>query len=136
MNVSSRTPEGLPNQCPVCGKEVRLEPSEPAGDATCPHCGSLLWFVVTDVGAMLFEKIGLTGIAGAERPKPTAGNISRTEVPGSGMRMRITQGTFAGFEGELVAVDRASGVGHLMINIFGRATPLAVPLEQLEPADR
>lgn len=43
--ISSRTPEGQPNQCPVCGKDTRTEPSTmPTRDAPCPHCGSLLWF--------------------------------------------------------------------------------------------
>lgn len=44
MIVASRTPEGSPNHCPVCGAEVVLEPSRPPGDAPCPNCGSLLWF--------------------------------------------------------------------------------------------
>jgi hypothetical protein len=44
MNPASRTPEGEPNQCPICGHEVRLEPSRPPGDAPCPYCGHLLWF--------------------------------------------------------------------------------------------
>jgi hypothetical protein len=44
MTVSSRTPEGLPNHCPVCGNDLLIEPSRPAGDAPCPHCGHLLWF--------------------------------------------------------------------------------------------
>ncbi len=44
MTISSRTPEGLPNRCPVCGAEVKLEPSWPAADACCPNCGSLLWY--------------------------------------------------------------------------------------------
>lgn len=44
MSISSRTPEGDPNRCPVCGQVVRLEPSWPPGDAPCPACGSLLWF--------------------------------------------------------------------------------------------
>jgi hypothetical protein len=44
MNISSRTPEGDPNRCPVCGNDLRLEPSQPPGDAPCPSCGSLLWF--------------------------------------------------------------------------------------------
>ena len=44
MIPSSRTPEGQPNRCPICGHEVRIEPSAPPGDATCPFCGSLLWF--------------------------------------------------------------------------------------------
>ncbi len=44
--ISSRTPEGSPNQCPVCGQQVCLEPTLPSGDAPCPNCGHLLWFVV------------------------------------------------------------------------------------------
>ena len=44
MKPSSRTPEGEPNRCPLCGKRLRLEPSEPSRDAPCPFCGCLLWF--------------------------------------------------------------------------------------------
>jgi hypothetical protein len=44
MEPASRTPEGETNHCPVCGHEVRLEPSRPPGDAPCPCCGHLLWF--------------------------------------------------------------------------------------------
>jgi hypothetical protein len=44
MEPASRTPEGEPNRCPVCGKRVRIEPSRPSGDVPCPHCGHLLWF--------------------------------------------------------------------------------------------
>src|SRR5262245_5064403 len=44
MIVSSRTPEGSPHRCPVCGKSVCVNPSDPAGDAPCPNCGHLLWF--------------------------------------------------------------------------------------------
>jgi anti-anti-sigma regulatory factor len=40
----SRTPEGSPNRCPLCDKRIVLEASFPPGDATCPHCGYLLWF--------------------------------------------------------------------------------------------
>jgi hypothetical protein len=42
--ISSRTPEGSTNDCPVCGQQVRIEPSFPKDDAPCPHCGHLLWF--------------------------------------------------------------------------------------------
>ena len=61
MSPASRTPEGKPNRCPICGKEVRLEPSRPPGDAPCPHCGHLLWFASpatsTVVATRLFEDI-------------------------------------------------------------------------------
>ncbi|WP_425616520.1 phosphopantetheine-binding protein [Anatilimnocola sp. NA78] len=43
--ISSRTPEGAPHHCPVCNQAVIIEPSLPFGDAPCPHCGHLLWFV-------------------------------------------------------------------------------------------
>lgn len=44
MIPSSRTPEGERNCCPLCGQDVCVEVSFPAGDAPCPHCGHLLWF--------------------------------------------------------------------------------------------
>ncbi len=44
MIISSRTPEGRPNRCPVCGSEVVIEPPDPPGDAACPTCGHLIWF--------------------------------------------------------------------------------------------
>ena len=45
MNPASRTPEGTPNRCPVCGKWASIEPSSyPTHDAPCPHCGHLLCF--------------------------------------------------------------------------------------------
>jgi mannitol/fructose-specific phosphotransferase system IIA component (Ntr-type) len=44
MESSSRTPEGCPNCCPVCGTEAVIEPSTPFHDAPCPSCGHLLWF--------------------------------------------------------------------------------------------
>jgi hypothetical protein len=44
MVISSRTPEGEDNRCPLCGHALRLDPSRPPGDAPCPCCGVLLWF--------------------------------------------------------------------------------------------
>ncbi len=52
MVISSRTPEGTPNHCPVCGNDLRLEPSRPTLDAPCPHCGHLLWFAAEKLSAM------------------------------------------------------------------------------------
>ena len=42
MTISSRTPEGFPSQCPLCGAECNLEFSDPGEDATCPNCGCLV----------------------------------------------------------------------------------------------
>ncbi len=53
--ISSRTPEGVPNHCPVCGNSVCIEPSQPPGDAPCPTCGTLLWFFNTSAGIRFYE---------------------------------------------------------------------------------
>ena len=45
MVVSSRTPEGSPNHCPLCQSNIQIEPSLFFGDAPCPNCGTLLWFI-------------------------------------------------------------------------------------------
>jgi anti-anti-sigma regulatory factor len=39
--------------------DLKVEPSEPAGDAPCPRCGHLLWFVWEDLGDT--QVIKLTG---------------------------------------------------------------------------
>jgi acyl carrier protein len=65
MVVSSRTPEGCPNYCPVCRKAICVEPSEPFGDATCPNCGTLLWFVAASSSVLYFQ--GEDAIAVRER---------------------------------------------------------------------
>jgi acyl carrier protein len=43
VTISSRTPEGFPSRCPLCGAATNLEFSQPSGDAPCPNCGHLLW---------------------------------------------------------------------------------------------
>jgi acyl carrier protein len=45
MTISTRTPEGQPLHCDVCGAMVVVEISPGSGDATCPACGQLLWRV-------------------------------------------------------------------------------------------
>jgi hypothetical protein len=55
MTISSCTPEGEPNACPICGNQIRIEPSRPVGVAPCPHCGTLLWFVATERSTRFFD---------------------------------------------------------------------------------
>jgi acyl carrier protein len=56
---SSGMPEGQPNHCPFCRSSIRIESSQPSGDAPCPKCGARLWFVVTGEGMRYydFEKV-------------------------------------------------------------------------------
>lgn len=53
--ISSRTPEGVPNHCPICNTSICIEPSHPPGDAPCPNCGTLLWFFNTSAGMRFYE---------------------------------------------------------------------------------
>lgn len=55
MTISSRTPEGQPTSCPLCLASVIVEPWVFFGDATCPNCGQLLWFIQTAETAHLFD---------------------------------------------------------------------------------
>jgi acyl carrier protein len=50
MTISSRTPEGQPHLCPICGKAAALDPSFPDGDTICPTCGQLLWWFRNRIG--------------------------------------------------------------------------------------
>ena len=43
LTISSRTPDGERQHCAACASVVRVQPSTPPGDATCPVCGALLW---------------------------------------------------------------------------------------------
>jgi len=55
MTISSRTPEGQPTSCPLRGANVVVEPSIFIGDATCPRCGQLLWFIQSPESTRFFD---------------------------------------------------------------------------------
>lgn len=142
-NIASRTPEGQPNTCPVCGQYVQIEPSLPAGDAPCPYCGCLLWFVVTHAGLLFFEKARIHGYRLVEPKAPlNAAEPDREQTTGRksgaefcpGQRVRIIQGTFVAFEAEFIGTNPMTGGAMLSIIIFGRDTPLELPPSFLEAA--
>lgn len=137
--IASRTPEGQPNVCPVCGKYVQIEPSSAAGDAPCPYCGSLLWFVATGAGLFFIEKAGVGGYRLSQSPDM----LSETRREGSqirpgesgfgaGERVRITEGTFEAYEAEFTGANPQTSEAMLSINIFGRDTLLELPFSFLE----
>ncbi len=47
-------------------------------------------------------------------------------------RVKVKDGTFEGFEGEVGAIDAQSGKISVMINIFGRSTPVELEYWQVE----
>ena len=47
-------------------------------------------------------------------------------------KVKVKEGTFEGFEGEVSAIDDQSGKITVMINIFGRSTPVELEYWQVE----
>jgi transcriptional antiterminator NusG len=47
-------------------------------------------------------------------------------------KVKVKEGTFEGFEGEVSAIDEQSGKITVMINIFGRSTPVELEYWQVE----
>jgi transcriptional antiterminator NusG len=57
----------------------------------------------------------------------------KTTIPfKNGDRVRVKEGYFQNFEGEVHAIDQAHGRVTVMINIFGRATPVEIEHWQIE----
>ncbi|MBX3411770.1 MAG: transcription termination/antitermination factor NusG [Pirellulales bacterium] len=50
----------------------------------------------------------------------------------AGDRVKINEGTFENFEGDVDAIDEANGRVTVMINIFGRSTPVELEYWQIE----
>lgn len=50
MLPSTRTPDGEPVDCPVCGTRSVVLISQPPGDAVCPICGGHVWAIFEDQG--------------------------------------------------------------------------------------
>ncbi|MEM6798726.1 MAG: phosphopantetheine-binding protein [Planctomycetota bacterium] len=63
---ASRTPEGMPSRCFVCGAEVNLEYSatgfDDSNDAPCPNCGCLLIRSAATAERLYTEIAALLGI--------------------------------------------------------------------------
>jgi transcriptional antiterminator NusG len=50
----------------------------------------------------------------------------------SGDKVKVKEGNFENFEGEVGTIDEASGRVTVMINIFGRSTPVELEYWQIE----
>jgi transcriptional antiterminator NusG len=49
-----------------------------------------------------------------------------------GDRVKINEGTFENFEGEVETIDEANGRVTVMLSIFGRSTPVDIEYWQIE----
>jgi len=104
------------------------------------------WFLVRETGG-----IGdFTGAGGRPMPMETheierilkkAGKAEEEQVEEVktnirfkiGEHVRITEGTFENFEGDVETIDETNGRVTVMINIFGRTTPVEMEHWQMEP---
>jgi transcriptional antiterminator NusG len=61
------------------------------------------------------------------------GSEAKTTIPfKTGDRVRVKEGYFQNFEGDVHAIDQTHGRVTVMINIFGRATPVEIEHWQIE----
>ena len=72
-------------------------------------------------------------ILDATRVDETAGGPVKTTISFKhGDRVRVKEGYFQNFEGDVDAIDEANGRVTVMINIFGRSTPVELEHWQIE----
>jgi transcriptional antiterminator NusG len=106
------------------------------------HINDDTWFAVRETSG-----VGdFTGAGGKPTPM-LASEVSRivqtdteetTEAPkldikfASGDKVKVKEGNFESFEGEVGSIDEASGRVTVMINIFGRSTPVELEYWQIE----
>ena len=76
--------------------------------------------------------------ARGRRDRRQAGGEEPTKAPklkidfNAGDRVKINEGTFENFEGEVDSIDETNGRVTVMINIFGRTTPVELEYWQIE----
>lgn len=106
------------------------------------HINDDTWFAVRETSG-----VGdFTGAGGKPTPM-LASEVARivqteaeetTEAPkldikfASGDKVKVKEGNFESFEGEVGTIDEASGRVTVMINIFGRSTPVELEYWQIE----
>lgn len=78
---------------------------------------------------MLPQEVAKVVVKQEEKPDETP-KLKISFRPGD--RVKITEGTFENFEGDVDAIDEANGRVTVMINIFGRSTPVELEYWQVE----
>lgn len=100
------------------------------------------WFLVRDTPG-IGDFTGATGHPTPMLPHEVDAILAKTEEKEekqpkleigfqSGDRVKIKEGTFESFEGEVDSIDQANGQVTIMINIFGRSTPVTLEYWQIE----
>lgn len=101
------------------------------------------WYLVRETPG-IGDFTGSIGRPSPMNPKDVAKIVSKTEEKADeaprlnirvkkGDRVKINEGTFENFEGEVDTINEASGRVIVIINIFGRPTPVELEHWQIEP---
>jgi len=125
--------------------ERKLYPGYVFVEMACEEDGSIaenVWFVVketTGVGDFIGSDGKPTSMPDHEVTAMLAASEKAEEQPGlsglqikKGDRVKITDGAFESFEGEVEAVDERRGMVSVLVTIFGRSTSVEVGYWQLE----
>lgn len=104
------------------------------------------WFLVRETGG-IGDFTGAGGKPVPMLPHEVDRIVKKTRKPDEGEQeevktnirfkigdhVRITEGTFENFEGDVEVIDNTNGRVTVMINIFGRTTPVEMEHWQMEP---
>ncbi|MFM1997185.1 MAG: hypothetical protein RLZZ111_1572 [Planctomycetota bacterium] len=100
------------------------------------------WYLVRETGG-IGDFTGSAGRPSPMLPQDVAKLLSKAEVKADeapklkiafkkGDKVKITEGTFENFEGEVEQIDEANGRVTVMLSIFGRSTPVDIEYWQIE----
>ncbi|MFM8704647.1 MAG: transcription termination/antitermination protein NusG, partial [Planctomycetia bacterium] len=100
------------------------------------------WYLVRETGG-IGDFTGSAGRPSPMLPQDVAQLLNKTEEKAAeaprlkiafkkGDRVKINEGTFENFEGEVEAIDEANGRVTVMLSIFGRSTPVDIEYWQIE----
>ncbi len=100
------------------------------------------WFLVRETGG-IGDFTGSAGRPSPMLPQDVAKLLHKKEVETTdapklkinfkkGDRVKINEGTFENFEGEVEQIDEANGRVTVMLSIFGRSTPVDIEYWQIE----
>ena len=100
------------------------------------------WYLVRETGG-IGDFTGSAGRPSPMLPQDVAKLLNKAEVKTDeaprlkikfkkGDRVKINEGTFENFEGEVEAIDEANGRVTVMLSIFGRSTPVDIEYWQIE----
>jgi transcriptional antiterminator NusG len=100
------------------------------------------WYLVRETGG-IGDFTGSAGRPSPMLPQDVAKLLNKTEEKADeqprlkisfkkGDRVKINEGTFENFEGEVEQIDEANGRVTVMLSIFGRSTPVDIEYWQIE----